>query len=423
MRILHFKNSPIGVEQIVSCGRGMNTSGAWVAVLLGELLQRTEHEFALLSFGNTKQVEVARGDRITCFTVPQDRGLSRHGLEACREIVTQWKPDLLHFHGTERAYGLLTATRMVRCPAVVSIQGLLGPYSEWYHYFGNRSLLDVLHMHRWLEIAGLRGPLWGYRDLKKSARRERQIIRGNGFFLGRTLWDKAWVLAENPAAVYYHGGELLRPAFWHKTWNLPQVQRHRVIFTNAGQPRKGAEVLLEAARLLKDQVPDLQVCMAGTISRRSGFGRYLRRRMQEFGTTVVELGPLSADQMADELLRSHVFVSPSFIENSPNAVCEAQLMGMPVLSTYTGGVPSLIEEGRTGLFFPTGDAPVLAALLRQLFADDTLAQRLGTQAREVARKRHDPETVVREIVSCYEDVVRATASPARVESLSCNGVA
>jgi len=70
----------------------------------------------------------------------------------------------------------------------------------------------------------------------------------------------------------------------------------------------------------------------------------------------LKLGALNAQQMTEELAMSHVFVSPSFIDNSPNAVSEAQLIGMPVISTYTGGVPSLIEEGQTGLFFQTGDA-------------------------------------------------------------------
>ena len=109
--------------------------------------------------------------------------------------------------------------------------------------------------------------------------------------------------------------------------------------------------------------------------------------------------------MVKELVNSHVFVSPSYIDNSPNAVCEAQLLGMPVISTYTGGLPSLIDDGRTGLFVPTGDAPMLAARLKEVFEDDSLAMRLGSQAHEVAARRHDPDAIVQEIVTAYEDVL------------------
>jgi glycosyltransferase involved in cell wall biosynthesis len=79
---------------------------------------------------------------------------------------------------------------------------------------------------------------------------------------------------------------------------------------------------------------------------------------------------------------------------------------MPVISTYTGGVPSLIDDGRTGLFFPTGDAPMLAARLREIFEDDELARRLGRQANEVAVRRHDPALIISEIVDNYEEVLR-----------------
>ena len=128
--------------------------------------------------------------------------------------------------------------------------------------------------------------------------------------------------------------------------------------------------------------------------------------MNEFGDAVAELGPLNADEMAQELSKSHVFVSASFIENNANAICEAQLIGMPVISTYTGGIPSLIEEGRTGLFFPTGDAPMLAARLREVFENDAIAVRVGEQGRIAARQRHDPGTIVEQVLSAYEDVLR-----------------
>jgi glycosyltransferase involved in cell wall biosynthesis len=78
---------------------------------------------------------------------------------------------------------------------------------------------------------------------------------------------------------------------------------------------------------------------------------------------------------------------------------------MPVISTYTGGVPSLIEDGRTGLFVPTGDAPMLAARLREVFEDDALALRLSIYAREAARKRHDPDSVVQEILTVYQKIL------------------
>ena len=404
MRILHFQNTQLSIYQIRSGGQTMNTNGSWMAALLGRMLQVTDFKFACAAFGKVRSIQTSRDDRVECFIIPR-KGDER-GLKLCRDLVNEWHPNLIHIHGTEGAYGLLTARSMVKCPTVISLQGLMGPYSEWYRYFGNSSLRDIIRMHRWMEIPALRGQWMGFIKYRKQATREREIIQGNRFFMGRTAWDRAYLKSLNPSAHYFFEGRLLREAFWQKRWELERAQRHRIIFTNAGHPRKGTEVLLGALRLLKHDYPNIQVCIAGAISRRSGYGRYLRRWMVEFGDAVIELGALNAEEMAEELTKSHVFVSPSFIDNSPNAVSEAQLLGMPVVSTYTGGLPSLIEEGQTGLFFSTGDVPMLASRLREIFEDDSLAVRLAMQAHFVASQRHDPDAVVKQCLHAYEYVMR-----------------
>lgn len=403
MRILHFKNTPLSPDQLISGGQGIKSSGGWMATLLGKMLQNTDFELACAALGPARRVEVSSQNRIKCFTIPKSGEI--RSLHLCRDLIKDWKPDLIHIHGTESGYGLLSARGLISCPTVISLQGLLGPCSEWYHYFGNRRLTDIIRMHRCLEFPVLRGHLMGFLQLRKAARREREIIRGNRHFIGRTAWDQAYIKALNPLAQYAHGGEMLREPFWKKQWHLARARRHRIIFTNAGHPRKGTETLLDAVSLLLPDFPDIQVCVAGHISRRSGYGRYIRNRIVAMNGVAVELGQLDAEQMAEELAQSHLFVSPSFIDNSPNAVCEAQLVGVPVVSTYTGGVPSLIDEGKTGLFFPTGDAPMLAQRLREIFKIDSLAASLSEHGRETARLRHHPVSVLQQILSAYEKVL------------------
>ena len=388
----------------------LRESGGWMSTLMAALKDQTGLELSVASARPAKQIETYITNGIRCFVVPcgkrENAGDQRNALLDCCKVIDQVRPDLVHVHGTERFYGLLGARRLISCPVAISLQGLLGPCSEWYHYFGNRRLLDIIRMHRLLEIPLLRGHWYSFWDIRNKARREREIIQGNRFFMGRTAWDRAYSDSLNPHANYYPVGELLREPFWKKRWTLTKARRHRIIFTNAGHPRKGPEIILDAVSLLKQGYPSIQLCIAGGISRRSGYGRYLRNRMAPFGDTIIELGPLNAEEMAQELIKSHVFVSPSFIDNSPNAVCEAQLIGMPVISTYTGGVPSLIEEGRTGLFFPTGDAAMLAARLTEVFNEDALAVCLGAKSHDVARLRHDPDAVVKQLVSAYESVMQ-----------------
>lgn len=411
MRVLHFVNTLFGIEHLASTGNQITTSGGWLTALFSHLLSDTDIELACASFEKADQIRIYHKERIDCFAIPRgpasSLGLSNSSLSRCAELAEQWKPDLIHVHGTEEAYGLLSARNMVRCPLVISLQGLLGPCSEWYHYFGNRSLMQIAKMHRLLEFPALRGQMIGFMKIRRAAAREREIVAKNRFFFGRTEWDRAFVAAHNPAARYFHVGELLRDAFWGAQWDLDRVKRHQIIFTNAGHPRKGTEILLEAVRLLKPEFPDVKICIAGRISHRSGYGRYLRQRIDELDGAVAELGGVNALQMAEHLIGSHVFVSPSFIENSSNSLCEAQLLGMPVISTYVGGIPSLVEDGKTGLFFPAGDARMLASRIKSVFEDDDAAVKLGSQARETAKRRHDPDLVVRATVAAYERVLEA----------------
>jgi glycosyltransferase involved in cell wall biosynthesis len=92
---------------------------------------------------------------------------------------------------------------------------------------------------------------------------------------------------------------------------------------------------------------------------------------------VTFLGFLDAAAMAAELAAAHVFVSASHIDNNPNSVGEAQAVGTPIVASYVGGVPEMLDDGRAGLLFPAGDAEMLTWRVAQLFRDDSLAESLS----------------------------------------------
>lgn len=73
----------------------------------------------------------------------------------------------------------------------------------------------------------------------------------------------------------------------------------------------------------------------------SGYGKYLRKLMEENGLEdkITVLGQLSDVQMKEAYLNSHVFVCPSALENSPNSLGEAMLLGVPWRRLPDGGHP------------------------------------------------------------------------------------
>ena len=168
--------------------------------------------------------------------------------------------------------------------------------------------------------------------------------------------------------------------------------------------------------------PDLKLYVAGNSVVEHGslkqklklpaYGKYLLKLIRQYGLEqkVIMTGKLSAEQMKDRFLKSSVFVCPSVLENSPNTVGEAMLLGVPVAASDAGGIPDMIADGRDGLLFSTGDAKALAKAISRLWDEErdreglTLAQRLSKQAALKANYVHDGESNYLRLLEIYREI-------------------
>jgi glycosyltransferase involved in cell wall biosynthesis len=271
---------------------------------------------------------------------------------------------------------------------------------------------DIVRSIRLIELPLRLGLLWQFADMRRGARYETRILSAADGFLGRTDWDEAYARQHNPRAPYFRVGEILRPQFRATRWSLDACDRHTLIYTNAGHPLRGTPNLLAAAAILRHEFPDLRLRLAGVVSQRSGYGRFLRRRIRDLKLTdcVEFLGYLDGDAMAGALTRAHAFVISSYMENSPNSLAEAMTVGMPCVASSVGGIPSMVDHGRTGFLYPVDDIQQLAAAIRRIFRDDQETVRIGAAAREVAGLRHDPATVTDQLLAAYEKVLKFGAA-------------
>ncbi len=409
MRILWFTNDPMPAVNR-RYGRPTAGTGHWIPQLLASLLSSSDLQIEVATVYPGLRDEQFEEDNIRYFVIgqPKTANIFFHcrpqDLQACADLVHQRNPDLVHIHGTERFYGLLSARKLIDAPVVISLQGLLSAYQQFF--FGALSFRDIWKSNRLIELCSRRGLYWQYREYQRGARQEQEVLSGAEAFLGRTAWDRAYVYSANPNASYYHVNEVLRPPFRNALWDVSKCDRHTVIFTNCGHPRRGTETLLEAIPLICRTVPDLRVRLAGHIGNRRGYERFLRRSIAGRGLSdrITLLGYLDAQEMARHLACSHLFAISSYSENSPNSLCEAMQVGMPVVASYAGGMPSLVRDGRTGLLFPSGDAAMLADAIVKIFRGDALACQLGQAARNEASARHDPNTVTADLLSAYKNV-------------------
>jgi glycosyltransferase involved in cell wall biosynthesis len=317
-------------------------------------------------------------------------------------IIQETSPDVIHIHGLESPLGLIARDTSVPC--LVSLQGLLGSCQRVF--FRGVSAPDVanLFLNRRVVMGG--GELNGYLRMRAKAVREREMMSLHRYFIGRTEWDKAFVAVNAPSARYFHGEEIMRPIFYETT-RVPANDDSRSVFTtSSAMIFKGTECLIEAfAALRKMGQRDVVLRVAG-VPPDAEVGGIYRRRAKKFGVEagIDWLGRLNERQLAQELSSASVYAHPSHIDNSPNSLVEAMLVGAPIVATHVGGIPSLLADGHEGLLCPAGDPLAMASRIDALLADRELARRLGSNARQRARLRNDPLRVVEQTLRTYRAV-------------------
>lgn len=120
---------------------------------------------------------------------------------------------------------------------------------------------------------------------------------------------------------------------------------------------------------------------------------------------VFQHGIVSADELVDILLAADIYVHPSYIDNSPNSVGEAQILGFPSIAVNAGGVSCLFPSTLNRLLVPANDPMVLAYKILELSKDASLAENVSIMSSEVVTQRHSPKEVVATTLKCYNSIL------------------
>lgn len=171
-------------------------------------------------------------------------------------------------------------------------------------------------------------------------------------------------------------------------------------------PLKGLVHLIRAIRLLRPACPNVRLEIAGSGPEE---GR-LKEEVQHLGlgNCVSFLGWQS--NPAPLLARWDVFALPSLEEAFGIALVEAMADGLPVVSTNVGGIPEIVEHGRTGLLGPPGDSVLLAEHLKKLLTDPGERRRMGQAGYARARERFSRESMVFAVEEVYERLLSCRAA-------------
>lgn len=340
----------------------LRASGGWMVGAANGLVENSNIELAIASVadGITKLVR-RNGPKISYYYIPLGKGNTRINNDYeifCREINNDFYPDVVHIHGSEYSHGLAYVRACGSSNVVLSIQGMTSVYAKYYNYGLTRcEILRNITLRDCIKRSTL---LTDQEDFYKRGKYELELLKALKHVIGRTSWDYANVLMINPNIQYHFCNETLRSQFYTGKWEYSKCDKNTIFCSSAQDPIKGFHQLLKSLFIVKREIPEIKVKVAGldvTKSslpfgrfKRSGYGKIISKLIKKYNLedNVEFLGSLDAEQMKTQYLKANLFVCPSSIENSPNSLGEAQILGVPCIATYTGGVMNMIPDSQCG---------------------------------------------------------------------------
>ncbi len=417
MRVLWFT----GVQLPALTGQGLTRAG-WQEGLRQALeTNQPEVELGIAAFGPEPRQPLIQGNA-TYYTIPrrppsgplakawaawQHSSYSEEDYDRCLELTRNFAPDLVHFHGSENFFGLISERLSV--PSVLSLQALVNGYRPFVlSDLGWRAILKQLGTKEFLKGEGV---LHKWMSWNRYYRTEQKILHACRNYIGRTAWDKAVLLAINPQANYFHCDEVLADPFYSLEWQGAAAGDEIIYSTSSDAFIKGGLILAQALVILEARGwKNVNLHLAG-LHPGSALGRRVAAlaAQNNLEKRIKFLGRLSPQQITQEMRCASVYVLPSHIDNSPNSLCEAMLMGMPCIAAAVGGVPSLIRDGTDGLLYHDRDAYMLADTIIRILKDPPFSARLGAQARRTALERHDRKKIAGQTVRIYKQLLSSQA--------------
>lgn len=351
------------------------------------------------------------------------------GLEtSIKEIVEDFRPDVVHCFGTEFAHTLAVTRVCDKDKVLIGIQGLCKLYAEKYLADLPARVVKRVTFRDWLKKDSI---LEQEQKFIERGRREVEALQNVGHVTGRTWIDKDFSTRINPKVRYHFMNETLRSNFYEGEWKLENCEPHSVFLSQGDYPIKGLHYMLKAMPAILKVYPDAKVYVAGnsianhkTLKDKikiSSYGKYILELLKkhDLQDKVIFLGRMNAEEMKAQFLKSSVFVCPSVIENSPNSLGEAMLLGVPCVTARCGGISSIFADGEDGVVYPAHGASVyekeadkeqaqaerLAKAVMQMWSDEEKMLDYTKNAVAHARKTHDGQCNYERLVEIYRTIL------------------
>jgi len=416
MKILWFSNTPCSSSEKLTPGLNI---GGWLSSLEKVLSKNAEIELHIsfyysqkikpFDYNNTHFFPIYRknsGSKISRFITRllNKEHNDKAEIKKLLSVIELVKPDLIHVHGTEENFGLIQ--HYIDLPVVISIQGIRSVIFEKYHSGISYSIAKKYESFKNKIL--VKSTRYNYNQCQIGGQRERKILMITKNIIGRTDWDRRVTNVLAPNSRYYTGQEMLRESFYPNEWNKLKFNSiTRIVTVLNNGIYKGFEVIVKAANILLAYPNfDFEWLVIG-LNENSETAVLVRNWLEiDFDRSNIQLlGSKSEEEVVKLLLSSDIYCQVSHIENSPNSLCEAMILGMPIIATYAGGTNSMLENSKEGILVQDGDPYSLSGAILELSNDFKKATEYAQAARLHAIVRHDKEKISSDLFHLYQSII------------------
>jgi glycosyltransferase involved in cell wall biosynthesis len=368
------------ILQMISSG-GMYGAEA-VVLNLSRTLNEGPHRSLLGVFSNSSNPnlqlhENATKEGIESYLIACNAQIDRKAITSIRELAQRTGVDVVHAHGYKADIYAYFALRESGVSLVSTCHNWIDIDGKTFLY----GILDRLILRGYARVVAVSDEV-RQRLLKSGVEANRVSMIRNGIDL--RPFDRASAVVKRELG-----------------WDAYPI----VGFAGRLSREKGADIFLDAAARVVAQCPDTKFVVAGDGPDRA-----------ELDALIDQLGIREPVRMLGRCIDMpalyaslDIMVSASRIEGLPIAILEGMASRLPLVATAVGEVPTVIQDGRTGVLVPAEDPDLLASAIIELLGDPARRERLGSAARQLVEDEFSAKRMTEDYLRVYEDAVAVAA--------------
>lgn len=410
MKVLWFSNC---VLSDMKC----SGSGSWLYGMISIISD--EVELYNITSSNVSEITQRSTNEIIEYIIPDyplHEGIpSNENISKILHIIAEIEPDIIHIWGMEKYWARLYQREFIKgYPVLLEIQGVLSSLCNVF--YGGLFPKEIVGMYGFRELVRPWDRLNNQfkRNIERSED-ESLILKSFSYISTQSKWTRSQISFFTSANCKIY--ETLRPIrkefYEANKWNKKR-EVSPIIYASVSYnaPFKGLHILLKALVLIKSKYPSAKLMIAGfnpnkPFYKENGYNRYIKYLIKKLSLAenVVFPGSLNAIDIIERLLKSDVFVNPSFVESYSASAAEALYLGVPSVLSYAGALPNFSEESSVAAYYSPMDFVDCASKIVEVFEDERRKKQMSIDAINQMEKRCSTNLVLNTQMGIYNDIL------------------